>query len=97
MNSVCLVWQHVKNVQINTQKNFWREDFMKIEDLRINQIVKMHHHEYREWDGIECRIVGISITRDGKENITGRLQHTSQAMRNRSFTWQKQRHLRTAM
>lgn len=43
---------------------------MKIEDLRINQIVKMHHHEYREWDGIECRIVGISITRDGKENIT---------------------------
>lgn len=43
---------------------------MKIEDLRINQKVKVSTWQYPEWNDLECRIVGLSIDRYGKENIT---------------------------
>lgn len=43
---------------------------MKIEDLRINQKVKVISTEYSEWYNLECRVVGLSIDRNGKENIT---------------------------
>ena len=43
---------------------------LKIEDLYINQMVNVYHSEYTEWNDIKCRIVGLSIKKDGTENIT---------------------------
>ena len=43
---------------------------MKIEDLRINQMIRLYCSKYPEWNDIDCRIVGIQIDPDGKENIT---------------------------
>lgn len=43
---------------------------LKIEDLRINQKVKLFHSEYTEWNEEFHRITGIKIDKDGKENIT---------------------------
>ena len=43
---------------------------LKIEDLYINQTVNVYHSEYTEWNDTKCRIVGLSIKKDGTENIT---------------------------
>ena len=43
---------------------------LKIEDLRINQKVRLYHSEYTEWNDGVYRIVGIKIDKNGVEDIT---------------------------
>jgi len=43
---------------------------LTIDHLHINQLVKVYHPEYTEWNDLICRIVGLSIDKNGIENIT---------------------------
>lgn len=42
---------------------------MKIEDLRINQMVRVNDSKYPEWNG-EFRVVGLRTYVDGESIVT---------------------------
>ena len=43
---------------------------LTIEHLHINQLVRIFNSEYPEWSDFTSKIVGLSIDRNGIENIT---------------------------